>query len=305
MENQTTVAEFVLLGLSDDRTIQVFLFLVFLPIYLITLVGNMLIMVVIRIDPQLHTPMYFFLSNLSFLDICYSSVTVPKMLENLLATKKTISLGGCIAQIFFFTFMVGTEVFLLSAMAYDRYAAICNPLRYSTIISHRICVQMVLGAWISGFLDSLVNTLFLINLHFCGPSYINHFSCELPLLLQLSCTSTFANEMVILTFSMTLGFASLLLIVASYVRIIGTILMISSSEGKQKAFSTCVSHLSVVLLFCGAAIIRYMRPASGYSDTSDKLVSIQYSILTPMLNPIIYSLKNKEVKTAVRKLFKK
>ncbi|XP_054850581.1 olfactory receptor 5A2-like [Eublepharis macularius] len=305
MENQTTVAEFVLLGLSDDRTIQVFLFLVFLPIYLITLVGNMLIMLVIRIDPQLHTPMYFFLSNLSFLDICYSSVTVPKMLENLLATKKTISLSGCVVQIFFFIFMVGTEIFLLSAMAYDRYAAICNPLRYSIIISHRVCVQMVLGAWISGFLDSLVNTLFLIDLHFCGPSYINHFSCELPLLLQLSCTSTFANEMVILTFSMTLGFASLLLIVASYVRIIGTILKISSSEGRQKAFSTCASHLSVVLLFCGTAFIRYMRPASGYSDTLDKLVSIQYSILTPMLNPIIYSLKNKEVKTAVRKLFKK
>ncbi|XP_060111689.1 olfactory receptor 5V1-like [Heteronotia binoei] len=305
MENQTSVHEFILLGLSDDTTVQFFLFLIFLSVYLITLVGNMLIVVVIRTDPQLHTPMYFFLSNLSFLDICYSSVTVPKMLENLLATKKTISLRGCIAQIFFFIFMVGTEVFLLSAMAYDRYAAICNPLRYSTVISHRVCVQMVVGAWVSGFLDSLVNTLFLIDLHFCGPSYINHFSCELPLLLQMSCTSTFANEMVILTFSMTLGFAALLLIVASYIRIIGTILKISSSEGRQKAFSTCASHLTVVLLFCGTAIIRYMRPASGYSDTLDKLVSIQYGILTPMLNPIIYSLKNKEVKTALRKLYRK
>ncbi|XP_015270316.1 PREDICTED: olfactory receptor 5A2-like [Gekko japonicus] len=305
MSNQTSVDEFILLGLSDDTTVQVFLFLIFLSIYLITLVGNMLIMVVIRTDPQLHTPMYFFLSNLSFLDICYSSVTVPKMLESLLVTKKTISLSGCIAQIFFFIFMVGTEIFLLSAMAYDRYAAICNPLRYSMVISHRVCVQMVVGAWVSGFLDSLVNTLFLIDLQFCGPNYINHFSCELPLLLQMSCTSTFANEMVILTFSMTLGFAALLLIVASYVHIIGTILKISSSEGRQKAFSTCASHLTVVLLFCGTAFIRYMRPASGYSDTLDKLVSIQYSIVTPMLNPIIYSLKNKEVKTAVQKLFRK
>nr|XP_056719290.1 olfactory receptor 5A2-like [Euleptes europaea] len=305
MENQTTVDEFVLLGISDDATVQVFLFLIFLPIYLITLLGNVLIMLVIKTDPQLHTPMYFFLSNLSFIDICYSSVTVPKMLESLLATKKTISLSGCIAQIFFFIFMVGTEIFLLSAMAYDRYAAICNPLRYSTVISPRVCVQMVVGAWVSGFLDSLVNTLFLTDLHFCGPSNINHFSCELPLLLQLSCTSTFANEMVILTFSMTLGFASLLLIVASYVHIIGAILKISSSEGRQKAFSTCASHLTVVLLFCGTAFIRYMRPASGYSDTLDKLVSIQYSILTPMLNPIIYSLKNKEVKTALRKLFRR
>lgn len=305
MANQTSVDEFILFGLSDNTTVQVFLFLVFLSIYLITLVGNMLIMVVIRTDLQLHTPMYFFLSNLSFLDICYSTVTVPKMLENFLATKKIISLIGCIAQIFFFIFMVGTEIFLLSAMAYDRYVAICNPLRYSMVISHRVCVQMVVGAWVSGFLDSLVNTIFLIDLHFCGPHYINHFSCELPLLLQMSCTSTFANEMVILTFSMTLGFAALLLIVASYVHIIGTILKISSSEGRQKAFSTCASHLTVVLLFCGTAFIRYMRPASGYSNTLDKLISVQYSILTPMLNPIIYSLKNKEVKTALRKLIRK
>ncbi|XP_015746204.1 olfactory receptor 5A2-like, partial [Python bivittatus] len=205
MKNQTIVGEFLLSGFSGDPTFQVFLFLVFLPIYLITLVGNMVIILVIWANSQLHIPMYFFLINLSFLDICYSSVTVPKMLENLLATKKTISLCGCIAQVFFFIFMFGTEIFLLSAMAYDRCAAICNPLRYSTIISHRLCIQMVLAAWISGFLDSLVNTLFLTDLRFCGPSNINHFSCELPLLLQLSCTSTFANEMVILTFSMPLG----------------------------------------------------------------------------------------------------
>ncbi|XP_048372593.1 olfactory receptor 5V1-like [Sphaerodactylus townsendi] len=300
--NETALTEFLILGFSSLQDLQLLLFFIFLIAYICTLVGNISIITIACLDPQLHTPMYFFLGNLSFLDICYSSVTVPKMLENLLATKKTISLSGCIAQVFFFIFMVGTEIFLLSAMAYDRYVAICNPLRYSTVISHRVCVQMVVGAWVSGFLDSLVNTLFLIGLHFCGSSSINHFSCELPLLLQLSCTSTFSNEMVILTFSMTLGFAALLLIVASYVRIISTILKISSSEGRQKAFSTCASHLTVVLLFCGTAFIRYMRPASGYSDTLDKLVSIQYGILTPMLNPIIYSLKNKEVKTALRKL---
>ncbi|XP_013920541.1 PREDICTED: olfactory receptor 5A2-like [Thamnophis sirtalis] len=305
MENKTTVTEFLLLGLSDDPTTQVFLFLVFSSIYLITLVGNMIIILVIRADPQLHTPMYFFLINLSFLDICYSSVTVPKMLQNLLATKKTISLSGCIAQVFFFIFMIGTEIFLLSAMAYDRYAAICYPLRYNTIINHRLCIQMVLVAWLSGFLDSCVNTLFLTNLYFCGPSNITHFSCELPLLLQLSCTSTFANEMVILIFSMPLGFAALLLIIASYVRIVGSIVKINSAKGRQKVFSTCASHLTVVFLFCGTAFIRYMKPASGYSDTMDKLVSIQYSILTPMLNPIIYSLKNKDVKNALKKLFRK
>ncbi|XP_016851293.1 olfactory receptor 5V1-like [Anolis carolinensis] len=304
MENQTATVKFLLLGFTDDATLQIFLFLIFLLIYIITLSGNVLIMLVIKADPQLHTPMYFFLTNLSLIDICFSSVTVPKMLENLLATEKTISLSSCIAQIFFFIFMVGTEIFLLSAMAYDRYAAICHPLRYSTIISRQACSQMVLGAWISGFVDSLVNTLFLTGLHFRNRGSINHFSCELPLLLQLSCTSTFANEMVILTFSMALGFASLLLIIASYVRIISTVLKIQSADGRQKAFSTCTSHLMVVLLFCGTAFIRYMRPASSYSETVDKLVSVQYSILTPMLNAIIYSLKNKEVKKAIKKLVK-
>ncbi|KAM9121274.1 olfactory receptor 5V1-like [Pangshura tecta] len=302
MENQTTVTEFILLGLSNDSNLQIPLFLVFLVIYLITLVGNILIMLVIKVDPQLHTPMYFFLSNLSFLDVCYSSVTVPKMLENFLAEQKTISVSGCIAQIFFFIFMVGTEIFLLSVMAYDRYAAICNPLIYSTTMSHKVCVKMVLGAWISGFLDSLVNTLYLTDLTFCSPHEINHFSCELPLLLQLSCTNTFANEMVILCFSMTLGFASLLLILTSYICILSTILGIRTSEGRRRAFSTCASHITIVLLFCGTAFIRYMRPASGYSFALDKLVSVQYSILTPMLNPIIYSLKNKDVKLALRKL---
>ncbi|XP_030402298.1 olfactory receptor 5V1-like [Gopherus evgoodei] len=302
MENQTTVTEFILLGLSNDSHLQIPLFLVFLVIYLITLVGNILIMLVIKVDPQLHTPMYFFLSNLSFLDVCYSSVTVPKMLENFLAEKKTISLSGCIAQIFFFIFMVGTEIFLLSVMAYDLYAAICNPLRYSTTMSHQVCVKMVLSAWISGFLDSLVNTLYLTDLSFCSPREINHFSCKLPLLLQLSCTDTFANEMVILCFSMTLGFASLLLILTSYICILSTILRIRSSEGRRRAFSTYASHITIVLLFCGTAFIRYMRPASGYTFALDKLVSVQYSILTPMLNPIIYSLKNKDVKLALRKL---
>ncbi|XP_050773980.1 olfactory receptor 5V1-like [Gopherus flavomarginatus] len=296
------VTAFILLGLSNDSHLQIPLFLVFLVIYLITLVGNILIMLVIKVDPQLHTPMYFFLSNLSFLDVCYSSVTVPKMLENFLAEKKTISLSGCIAQIFFFIFMVGTEIFLLSVMAYDRYAAICNPLRYSTTMSHQVCVKMLLSAWISGFLDSLVNTLYLTDLSFCSPREINHFSCELPLLLQLSCTDTFANEMVILCFSMTLGFASLLLILTSYICILSTILRIRSSEGRRRAFSTCASHITIVLLFCGTAFIRYMRPASGYTFALDKLVSVQYSILTPMLNPIIYSLKNKDVKLALRKL---
>ncbi|XP_030403445.1 olfactory receptor 5V1-like [Gopherus evgoodei] len=294
MENQTTVTEFILLGLSNDSHLQIPLFLVFLVIYLITQVGNILIMLVIKVVPQLHTPMYFFLSNLSFLDVCYSSVSILKMLENFLAEQKTISLSGCIAQIFFFIFMVGTEIFLLSVMAYDRYAAFKIQHHYEP---PSLCEDGVgcIDIWFPGFLGQHP-LLYQI------PCEINHFSCEFPLLLQLSCTDTFANEMVILCFSMTLGFASLLLILTSYICILSTILRIRSSEGRRRAFSTYASHITIVLLFCGTAFIRYMRPASGYTFALDKLVSVQYSILTPMLNPIIYSLKNKDVKLALRKL---
>nr|XP_025040264.1 olfactory receptor 19-like [Pelodiscus sinensis]XP_025040265.1 olfactory receptor 19-like [Pelodiscus sinensis]XP_025040266.1 olfactory receptor 19-like [Pelodiscus sinensis] len=304
MKNQTTITEFILLGLSTDPWMQIFLFLVFLIIYMTTLVGNVLIMLVIKADSHLHNPMYFFLFHLSFVDICYSSVTVPKMLVNFLAEHKTISVHGCISQMFFFILTAGTEVFILSAMAYDRYVAICHPLRYMQIMSKRICVQLVSGAWTVGIIYALLNMGLALKLHFCGPNQIFHFSCELPQLLQLSCTETFTNEMVLLTSAVILGAASFLLTLVSYIPIIATILRIRSAQGRRKAFSTCSSHLIVVGFLYLAAFSQYTKSSSVSSTVLEEMFSIQYSILTPMLNPIIYSLKNKEVKTAVAKLLR-
>ncbi|KAM9120367.1 LOW QUALITY PROTEIN: olfactory receptor 8S1-like [Pangshura tecta] len=304
MENQTTVSEFILLGLSSDPQMQIFLFLLFLVIYLLTLVGNVMIMLVIRADPHLHTPMHFFLFHLSFADICYSSVTVPNMLMNFRAKQKTISVDGCIAQMFFFFLLAGTEIFILSAMAYDRYAAICDPLHYVQTMSKAICVQLVIGAWTMAFLGATINTVFVLKLHFCGPNQISHFSCELPLLLQLSCTEILINQVLLLTSTVILGLSSFLLTLISYVHIISTILRIRSVEGRRKAFSTCSSHLIVVSLLYLTALFQYIKPSSVSSVVLDEIFSIQYSVLTPMLNPIIYSLKNKEVKRALGKMGK-
>ncbi|XP_030403619.1 olfactory receptor 5G3-like [Gopherus evgoodei] len=301
MKNQTTVTEFILLGLSSEPQMQIFLFSVFLVIYLITLVGNIVIMVVIRAHFHLHTPMYFFLFHLSFVDICYSSVTVPNGLRNFLAEHKTISVNGCIAQMFFILLSGAAESFILSAMAYDRYAAICDPLRYMEIMRKGICVQLVSGAWTIGFIYALLNTIFTLKLHFCGSNQIHHFSCELPPLLQLACTETLTNQVVLLTSVVIFGSISFLLTLISYIYIISTILRIRSAEGRHKAFSTCSSHLIVVGLLYLTGFLQYTKPSSVSSVLLDEIFSIQYSVLTPMLNPIIYSLKNKEVKTALRK----
>ncbi|XP_044837223.1 olfactory receptor 5A1-like [Mauremys mutica] len=305
IKNQTTVTEFILLGLSSDPQMQIFFFLVFLVIYLITLGGNIVIMLVIRADSHLHIPMYFFLFHLSFVDICYSSVIVPNMLMNFLAERRTISVIGCIAQMFFMILSGATEAFILSAMAYDRYAAICDPLRYMETMSTRICVQLVSGAWAIGFFHALLNTVFALKLHFCGPSQISHFSCELPPLLRLSCTETLTTQVVLLISVVIIGSSSFLLTLISYIHIISTILKIRSAEGRHKAFSTCSSHLIVVGLLYLTALLQYTKPRSISSLVLDEMFSIQYSILTPMLNPIIYSLKNKEVKTAIRKMLGK
>ncbi|XP_067396468.1 olfactory receptor 5V1-like [Emydura macquarii macquarii] len=305
MENQTTVTEFILLGLSSDPQMQILLFLVFFVIYLITLVGNIIIMLVIRADSHLHTPMYFLLFHLSFVDICYSSVTVPKMLVNFLAEHKTISVHGCIAQMFFILFTAGAEVFILSAMAYDRYAAICDPLRYMEIMSKAICVLLVSGAWTIGFFHALLNTVFTFELHFCGPRQISHFSCELPHIIQLSCTETFTNQVVLLTSIVIFGTSSFLLTLVSYIHIVSAILKIHSAEGRRKTFSTCSSHLIVVGLWYLTGFFQYTKPSSLSSVLLDEMLSLQYSILTPMFNSIIYSLKNKEVKRALRKMLGK
>uniref|UniRef100_A0A8C8RVU4 Olfactory receptor n=1 Tax=Pelusios castaneus TaxID=367368 RepID=A0A8C8RVU4_9SAUR len=307
METQNNVTEFILLGLSNDPQIkmQIFFFLLFLVIYLITLTGNIVIMVVIRADSRLHTPMYFFLFHLSFVDICYSSVTVPNMLVNFLAEHKTISVHGCIVQLFFFLLSACSEIFILSAMAYDRYAAICDPLRYMQIMSKTICIQLVSGAWTIGFFYALLHTVLALRLHFCGSNHIAHFSCELPPLLQLSCTKTSTNQVVFLTSATIVGSSSFFLTVVSYIHIISTILKIRSAEGRHKAFSTCSSHLIVIGLFYLTGFFRYTKTSSVSSAVLDEMISIQYSIITPMLNPIIYSFKNKEVKTAVWKILGK
>ncbi|XP_030402982.1 olfactory receptor 5A1-like [Gopherus evgoodei] len=302
MGNQTEVTEFIILGLSNDPQMQIFLFLVFLVVYLITLLANMVIMLVIRADPQLHTLMYFFLSHLSFVDICYSSAIVRKILVHFLAEHKTISVNSCITQIFFIFLLVVTEGCILSAMAYDRYAAISDPLHYMDTMSKGICFQLVSGAWAIGFIDSLLNTVFALKLHFCGPNQINHFSCELPCVLRLSCTETLTNQVMLFTSVVILGSSSFLFTLISYIHIISTILRIRSAEGRRKAFSTCSSHLIVVGLLYLTAFFQYTKPNSVSSMVLDEIFSIQYSILTLMLNPIFYSLKNKDVKTAIGKM---
>ncbi|XP_054849858.1 olfactory receptor 8S1-like [Eublepharis macularius] len=305
MENQTLITEFILLGLSSDPRLQVFLFLVFLIIYAVTLIGNLAIMLVIRREAGLHTPMFFFLSHLAFVDICYSSVTVPKMLGNLVTVEKTISWEGCITQIFFFFQSACAEVFILAAMAYDRYVAICDPLHYTIVMKTEICKQLVGGAWTMGFFYALVNVLPLLNLQFCKNNTLNHYSCEIPSLLLLSCSDTLTNYVVLLASSFLFGLTSFVPTFISYIYIISTILKIRSAEGRRKAFSTCSSHLLVVVLFYGTGYFRYLRPNTSSSIVLDQLFSIQYSISTPMLNPIIYSLKTREVKESIKKLLKK
>ncbi|XP_014453217.1 olfactory receptor 8S1-like [Alligator mississippiensis] len=299
MGNQTTVSYFVLSGVSNDPQLQPFLFLLFLLIYLLTVMGNGAIMVVIRADHHLDTPMYFFLFHLSFLDICYSSVTVPKMLQNFLAEKKTISVPGCIAQMSLIILVSSTEMLMLSAMAYDRYAAICDPLHYGRTINKQVRISLVGGAWLISIFHAITNTAPVLHLNFCGPKEVNTFSCEFPSLLELSCTETFISKITFFTSAVLVSLVSLSITLVSYIWIISNILKMSSAEGRSKTFSTCSSHLTVVVLYYGAGLFRYLRPRSASSVALDRVFSIQYSILTPMLNPIIYSLRNKEVKAAL------
>ncbi|XP_008592465.1 PREDICTED: olfactory receptor 8S1-like [Galeopterus variegatus] len=301
MNNLTVVTEFLFLRLSADCHVQAVLFVLFLGIYLLILMGNLGMILVIRGDSHLHTPMYFFLGHLSFLDICFSSVTMPKVLQNFLTQKKSISVWGCITQSFLFLLSGCTEASLLSAMAYDRYAAICHPLLYTVVMNGPLCTAMVGAAWMLGFLNSLVNSLVILKLHFCG-SIIPHFSCELPSLFPLSCTDPTANMLLLSGSSAFLGLLTLPLILFSYSRIISALLSICSSEGQGKAFSTCCSHLTVVLLFYGTALFRYISPASG--SVLERVVSIQYSVMTSLLNPLIYSLKNQEVKAALQRMMR-
>uniref|UniRef100_A0A452GHC8 Olfactory receptor n=1 Tax=Gopherus agassizii TaxID=38772 RepID=A0A452GHC8_9SAUR len=306
MENQTNVNEFILVGLSKYPELHFFFFLVFLVIYLITLVGNVIIMLVIRADPHLHTPMYFFLSHLSFVDICYSSTIVPKMLVNFLAKHKTISVKGCLAQMFFILLSAGTEVFVLSAMAYDRYAAICHPLHYvETIMSGRLCAQLVAASWTIGISVEIVQTTWIFSLPFCGSNCIHHFFCDIPPVVKMACTDTSKKRNYGLNCVSFVHYGPFLLITVSYICIISTILKLPSAEGRRKAFSTCSSHLMVVTLFYGTALFTYLRPKSISTPESDQMISLMYTVVTPVLNPIICMLMNKEVKGAFRKTIEK
>ncbi|NXD17442.1 O5AS1 protein, partial [Nothocercus nigrocapillus] len=301
-ENGTAVTEFVLLGFMSRPGLQLPLFVLFLLIYATTLVGNVGIVVLVRFNACLHTPMYYFLSNLSFLDLSFSSTICPKMLVNLLRQQNTISLGGCATQMFLFAAFADAECLLLAVMAYDRYVAICHPLLYALLMSHKVCAFMVAGAYLSGGLTSLIHTCFMFTLSFCGPNTINHFFCDIPPLLKLSCSSVRVNEVLLFALCGFIQTSTFLIIVASYACILCTILRTCAAEGRHKAFSTCTSHLTAVVLFYGSLLFTYLRPLSSYSVDTDKVIAVFYTVVFPMLNPLIYTLRNKEVREALRRL---
>ncbi|XP_049636326.1 olfactory receptor 2D2-like [Suncus etruscus] len=298
--NQTQVTEFFLLGLSDDPITQQLLFVLFLFVYLITVLGNLLLMSLIWIDSQLHTPMYFFLCNLSLADLCFSTNIVPQALAHLLSKKKVISFTHCAVQLLVFLILGCTQCVLLAVMSYDRYVAICNPLHYSSIMTWKVCVQLAAGSWITGILGSVVDSTFTLRLPYRGRNTISHFFCEAPALLTLASTDTRTTEMVIFLLGVVVLLIPVFLILVSYGNIIMTVIKMKSATGRLKAFSTCGSHLIVVILFYGSGIVTYMTPKS--SKEQEKLVSVFYAMVTPMLNPIIYSLRNKDVKGALRKV---
>ncbi|XP_029437793.1 olfactory receptor 1019-like [Rhinatrema bivittatum] len=302
-ENLTTVTEFIILGFPEYPHLQIPLFLLFLLIYLIILMGNLTIIALRCLDPCLHTPMYFFLSNLSFLDISYTSVTLPRLLDIFLRKSQRISLQGCLTQMYFFLCFSYVEFVIISVMAFDRYVAVCHPLHYGVIMNQRLCVLMAIGSWILGFLDPVIHTVLLSHFSYCGSNEINHFFCDLSALLKLSCTSTSTIDSITYIVGVILGLPCFTATLTSYVYIISTILRIRSTEGRRKAFSTCSSHLTVVILFYGTMLSLYMRPTSMQSLDQNKLIAVLYNVLIPMFNPMIYSLKNREVKAALRKVF--
>ncbi|XP_006036128.1 olfactory receptor 8I2-like [Alligator sinensis] len=301
-KNCTGVSQFILIGLSDHSDMQRTFFVLFLVIYVITLLWNFGIIMLIRTDSQLHTPMYFFLCNLSVVDICYSSVVTPKMLMNFLSNSKDNSYVGCFVQMYFFIAWVCTECFLLSTMAYDRYVAICNPLLYSAIMSHKTCVPLVAGSYFIGFTNALITLCFITRLSYCGPNIIRHFFCDTPPLLALSSSDSSRAEIIICILASFTSIGSLSIILFSYLYILAAILRIHSTKGRLKAFNTCTSHLMAVTVFYGTVIFTYLRPNTSYLPEQDQVASVFYTVVIPMLNPLIYSMKNKEVKNAMKRL---
>uniref|UniRef100_A0A7N4P0G6 Olfactory receptor n=2 Tax=Sarcophilus harrisii TaxID=9305 RepID=A0A7N4P0G6_SARHA len=301
MENKSEMDGFILKGITDDPELQLPFFIIFTLIYLITLVGNLGIVALIFWDSHLHTPMYFFLSNLSLVDFGFSSTVTPKVMAGLLRGDKTISFNGCATQLFFFAAFATTESFLLATMAYDRHAAVCKPLHYTTTMTSTLCASLVSGAHISGFLTSSIVTGNIFRLYFCRSNIVHHFFCDIPPLLVLSCSDIHITELVVFIFGSFNAFFPFLVIFTSYLLIFITILKIRSAEGRQKAFSTCASHLTAVSIFYGTVIFMYFQPSFNHSMDSDKVVSVFYTMVIPMLNPLVYSLRNKDVKNAYRK----
>ncbi|XP_036601030.1 olfactory receptor 8B3-like isoform X2 [Trichosurus vulpecula] len=305
LENASSVTEFILAGLTDQAELQLPLFLLFMWTYVITIVGNMGLIILIRMNSQLHTPMYYFLFNLSFIDLCYFSVFTPKMLMNFVLTKNIISYSGCMAQLYFYCFFVISEIYMFTIMAYDRYVAICNPLLYNVTMSNRVCSWLLGGVYVMGFVGAMAHTGCMLRLSFCDANIINHYMCDILPLLQLSCTSTYVNELVVFIVVGINLIVPSVAIFTSYALILSSILSISSTEGRSKAFSTCSSHIVAAALFFGSASFMYLKPSSSGSVDQDKVSSIFYTNVGPMLNPIIYSLRNKDVQAALRKTLKR
>ncbi|XP_058038385.1 olfactory receptor 4E1-like [Ahaetulla prasina] len=298
-ENTTEVTAFILSGLTTNHKTELVLFVLFLAIYTLIVVGNFLIVVVIVFDNQLHSPMYFFLSNLSFIDVCHSSVVMPKMLADFLAESKTISFGECIVQMFFLHLFACTEIFLLTIMAYDRYAAICHPLHYTSIMSRRVCLSLAVGMWLGGLVHSLALTALTLSVPYCGPNAIDNFFCDVPLVIKLACADTYVFEVLIVSNSGLISVVCFIVLVISYVVILVS-LRNRFSEGRRKALSTCAAHLTVVTFFLGHCIFIYLRPAKSLA--ADKVVSIFFTAVTPLLNPVIYTLRNEDMLNALNKL---
>uniref|UniRef100_A0A8D1PS09 Olfactory receptor n=1 Tax=Sus scrofa TaxID=9823 RepID=A0A8D1PS09_PIG len=303
--NETHITEFLLLGLTSDPRKQVWLFASFLAMYLVNMAGNSVIIAAIWGDAHLHTPMYFFLSNLSFVDICFTNVIVPRMLANILSKGKNVPFAQCLTQMYFFVTCAITDSFLLAAMAIDRYVAICNPLHYTTTMNPRRCLLLVITSWLVSHLHSLTHTILMARLSFCGPNIIHHFFCDVQPLLMLSCSDTSVNELLAFTEGSFVIMSPFLFIIVSYVCITRAVLRVPSGRGRFKVFSTCGSHLTVVTLYYGTAISVYIRPSSTYSVTKDRVVTVIYTVVIPMLNPFIYSLRNKDMKHALHKLMRK
>ncbi|XP_002722141.2 olfactory receptor 7A17-like [Oryctolagus cuniculus] len=302
--NETRLSRFLLLGFSEDPALQPLIFGLFLSMYLVTVAGNLLIVLAILSDPHLHTPMYFFLSNLSLVDVCFTSTTVPKMLVNIQMQSKAISYAGCITQMYFFLLFVELDNFLLAVMAYDRFVAICHPLHYTVIMNPRLCVHMVLVCWVISVLHALLQSLMVLRLSFCTHLEIPHFFCELNQVAQLACSDTFLNDMVMYIAIILLAIGPLAGILYSYSKIVSSIRAIPSAQGKYKAFSTCASHLSVVSLFYCTGLGVYLSSAATHDSRSTATASVMYTVVTPMLNPFIYSLRNTDVKRALKTLFR-